>query len=248
MENKYVIAVIVVLVILVGGYLALNSSGAIVSATGESVLKVNPDKASVYLTIETRDKSAETAKVKHDEIVMKTEDSLISLGFDKDSIRTVSYNIYPDYDYSNGKQNQKGFIVYQQIVIETKDFDKVGKIVDSAVNSGALISYINFELSQEKQNEYKAQALEEAGKDAKLKAEATAKGLGKNIGYLVSVKNEEFNYGPVIYYQKSFAVGEAGVSDIAVANADARSAALSLSPSEIDVRAVLTVEYKVRNF
>jgi predicted transposase YbfD/YdcC len=42
------------------------------------------------------------------------------------------------------------------------------KVIDSGVDAGALLQYINFELSNDKQNEYKAQALREAGEDAKV--------------------------------------------------------------------------------
>ena len=153
-----------------------------------------------------------------------------------------SYNIYPDYeyDYSTGKRTEKGFVAQQSIEVKTRNFDKVAGIVDASVDSGALISWINFELSDEKQSELKAQALKEAGEDAKKKAEATASGLDKKLGKLVSVKGEEFNYGPYQYFAAS------GSTDAVKAGAEAKDAALNLGPKDVEVTATVTVEYALK--
>ena len=58
MDNKILVALLVVGVILVGGYLAYTS-GPIVSAQGTSTLKAQPDEVSVYISIETRNVSAQ---------------------------------------------------------------------------------------------------------------------------------------------------------------------------------------------
>lgn len=239
MENKIVIAVIVLAILAVGGYLAINTTAAVVTAQGTSVLEVMPDKVSINLNIEARNKTAQEAKDEHDKILDDLIVALFRIGIDRDDIKTVNFNIYPEYDWSEGKQEQKGFIATQQIIVETTDFDKVAAIVDASIDAGALVSYINFELSEEKQNEYKAKALEEAGKDAKRKAEATASGLDKKLGSLVSVKSQDFNYGPYPYF-----VAEAGRASVA----DAKQAAISITPTDIEVRATIEVEYKLRSF
>ncbi len=239
MENKIIIAVIVLAILAVGGYLALNTTAAVVTAQGSSVLEVMPDKVSVNLNIEARNETAQKAKDAHDKILNDLIVALFVAGVDREDIKTVNFNIYPEYDWTEGKQEQKGFVASQQIIIETNDFDKVAGIVDASIEAGALVSYINFELSEEKQNEYKAKALEEAGKDAKRKAEATASGLGKKLGSLVSVKSQDFNYSPYPYF-----VARADASSVA----EAKQAAISISPTDIEVRAAIEVEYKLRSF
>ena len=240
MENRNIVIFLVIAVILVGGYLAYSSTGTLVSATGQSSIEVMPDEVSVYLTIQTTDKDAQTAKQMHDEIVDKVIIELLKTGLERKEIKTDNYNMYPDYDWSGGSQRLKGYIVTQNLIVKTNDFDKTAGIVDAGVNGGALVSGINFELSDEKQSELKAQALEEAGKDAKKKAEATAAGVGKNLGALVSVESQDFNYGPVIYYAKAGMEGDS--------SGEARQAAANIAPSDIEVQATVRVQYKLSAF
>jgi uncharacterized protein YggE len=85
--------------------------------------------------------------------------------------------------------------------------------------------------------------LTDAGADAKIKAEATAAGLGKKIGRLISVQSQEFNYpGPLYAYEKAMD------SSVGAANAEAQRVSSSLSPSDIEVSATLTVQYKLSKF
>jgi uncharacterized protein YggE len=104
-----------------------------------------------------------------------------------------------------------------------------------------LVSYINFELSDEKQNEYKKEALKKASSDARDKAEAIALGQGKKIGRLVSLENQEFFYpGPVVYYE-----GATAVASGADAGESAKRAALNISPQEIEITASIKAQYKI---
>ena len=164
---------------------------------------------------------------------------MLRVGIDKDDIKTVNFNRYPEYDFKNGRNEQIGYIARQDIIVETKDFDVVASVVDVSIEAGTLVSYINFELSDEKQSEYKTQALEEAGKDARKKAEATASGLDKKLGRLVSVQSEEFNYIPYRYFEAT-AEGSSATQ--------AKDAAINLAPRDLDVTATIRVEYKLRSF
>ena len=241
MNNKLVIGIIVALIVLAGGYI-LISSGPTVSAIGTSSIKVQPDQVSVNIEVVTRNITAQDAQNMNKDISDKLLTELIKLGFDKSELQFVNYYVNPDYDYTY--QKQKGYIVSQQLVVKTDSVERVPSIVDAAINSGALVSYINFETSQEKQNEYKAKALEEASKDGMVKASSTAAGLGKKLGRLVSVKPAEFNYpGPIMYYDK--ATAEASGANVADS---ARSAALNIKPQDTEISASVTVEYKLSYF
>lgn len=242
MKNEYIIGAIVVAILLVGGYL-FYASGPEVSAQGISSLKAEPDIVSVYLSIESKQTTAQAAKESVDKISSDLVSSLKQLGLSDKEIQQVSYNIYPWQEWTGGKMLDKGFVASQQILVKTKDFTKVAKIVDASIDSGALVSTINFELSPEKESEYKTQALELAGKDARKKAEATASGLGKSVGRLVSVQSQDYSYMPYNYYMKT--ESSAGGASDAVA---VRSAALNLVPRELDVSATINVKYKLSGF
>lgn len=242
--DKRILVGILILGILFAGFFITRSTGAIVSAQGESVIEVIPDKTSVSITIDVKNKTAQSVQESIKQISDKTMLALLSIGIDEKDIELQNYNIYPDYEWTpQGGSREKGFRGNQMIIVKLSDFEKAPEVVDVAVNSGALISYINFELSQEKQNEYKAKALEEAGKDAKKKAESTAAGIGKKIGRLVSIESTEFNYAPWVYYQKSYDSAEA--IDMVAAGSEAREAAISINPKTSEVRASVRVTYKI---
>lgn len=231
------------ILVLVLGYFLVYSGEASVSATGTSVIKAQPDLVSVNINVETRGESAQIAQEKNKEISDKLLLGLIKSGYNSDELKFVNYNIYPEYDWKNGEQKFKGYVAFQQLLVKTENVKKVPEIVDTAINSGALISYINFELSEEKQSEYKKQALEKAGMDAKEKAEATASGVGKRLGRLVSVQSQDFYYGPLNLYDKTLA--EASGGDVVQ---EARNTALNISPQDIEVSATIIVQYKISRF
>lgn len=239
MDTKIIVAIIVAGILLVGGYLYLNS-GAEVSAFGTSNIKVTPDEVSVYLNAEANAESAQMAQAKQNVISDSILNELIKLGIDRKDIQTQSIQVYEDYSWESGKRTFKGYKASQQFVVKSDNFALTGQIVDSAVNAGALVSGINFELSQEKQNEYKKQALEEASKDARSKAKATAEGLGKGLGRLVEVQSQDFGYSPWAYYSNA--------QMDAVGNIEAQKAASNIVPSDRDVTASVSVRYKVSLF
>jgi uncharacterized protein len=240
MKTEYIIGIIVLGLILVGAYM-LDVSSPVVSAQGTSTMRVQPDNAVVYVSIETRNKTAQSAQEAHALIRDAVVSSLARMGIAEKDIQLTGYSIYQEYDWSNGRQTPKGFVASQQIVVRTQHFDELGRIVDRVVENGGLVSSVYFEISPQKQNEYKSQALSNASEDAKDKATATAAGLGKKLGRLVSVQTQDFYYpGPMLYYDKAMESEASGAS--------VRETLANTTPQDIDVNANIVVQYKLRRF
>lgn len=236
-------AIIVALIVIIGAIVGvvLLKSGSVseqtVSASGNYQKAVAPDQVVIYVLVQTRDNiSADNAKNENARISDNVMTALIKAGLEKKDIETEYYNIYPEYDWSDGSQKLIGYVASNSLKITTKDFANAGKIVDGAVNAGALINNINFELSNEKSNEYKAVALAEASKDAKIKAESIAAGLGKSLGKLVSVSANDYNYYPYPIYARSEMAG----------GSDAMKVATDINPQNVDISASATVVYEIR--
>lgn len=220
-----------------GVYLANKySSERTVSATGMADMTVMPDKAIVYLLVQTSDVSAETAKNQNSEISSDVIIALKALGIADSDIETQNYNIYPQYNWSSGTNDIIGYTVSNEIKVSSDDFENVGKIVDAAVDAGATINYINFDLSTEKQNDYKKLVLANASEDAREKAEAIASGLGKNLGSLISVSSSDYNYYPYPLYRAEMA---SGASDL-------KAAVTDISPQKLEVTGSVTVVYAIK--
>ncbi|MEN7981854.1 MAG: SIMPL domain-containing protein [Nanoarchaeota archaeon] len=215
------------------------SSENTVSVEGMAIVKAMPDEIGVYFNIETKGNTSSEAKDANSDILEKLVATLGNQGFGREDIITENYNIYPDYDWTEGKRIDKGFKAIHSIkvMVDSEETDKLGKIIDAGVDAGAGISYINFELSQESQNKYKAEAIKLAAEDAKTKAESVAIGFDKKVGKLVSVNVNDFGYYPWRLYSSSGVTeGDVGL---------AKEAVSSIQPGEKEVSARVTAVYKI---
>jgi hypothetical protein len=248
MENSVKITLIIVSSVLVlaligiYAFIQMGDYGNTVSANGQAVIDAVPDMVSVYFSIQTNGSSAGEAKDRNAEIADEVVTELVKLGLERKQIVTENFNVYPEYSWKEGKQELEGYKATHSIVVEmsSDELDDVGEVVDAGVDSGALISYINFELSHKLQNQYKTEALKIAAEDAKLKAESTALGLDRKLGSLVSVSSQSFEYYPWPIYRAEMDLG-AGM------NAEqAKVAATNIQPGEQEIRASVSVVYKLR--
>jgi len=239
-----IVLVGVVIAILLGAGVITFSKAATLSADGTAEIKALPDEVSVNLRVTAKNASAQVAKDKVSEITDKLQTELIKMGIEQKDIQLENYNVYPWSEWINNRNVDKGFVVEQGIVVKTTNFDKVSGVIDAAIDAGALVSYINAELSEQKVNDYKAQALEQAAKNARVKAESVASGLGKRIGGVVSVQTmQEPYYMPYEYY-RAVSTESFGAADVA----QVKAAAANLAPKESTVSASVQVTYKLKRF
>ncbi len=213
-----------------------------VSVSGSSVIKATPDTVTVYFTVETMGANAEDAKNNNSEVVDEVITNLVKIGLERKEIITENFNVYPDYSWENGRQVSKGYKATHSIKVELSStkMDKVGSVIDAGVDGGATINYINFELSKDKENAYKAQALKEATQDARLKADSMASGLGKSVGEVKSVSAMDFGYSPWPIYNNRGGM-------LMAETADAKAAvATNIQPGSQDVNAQVSVVFEIK--
>ncbi|MSS75305.1 DUF541 domain-containing protein [Candidatus Pacearchaeota archaeon] len=236
MNSSYTITGLVIAIFALGGYLFLGgASGPTVSAVGEVELSALPDEVVIYVAVEGRDKTAQVAQTQMRTISDAVATALRAQGVDDSVIQVQSEQIYQDYSWETGRQVLKGFVASQTIIVRTTETRSVASLVDSVVGAGGLVQSINFELSDAHAASVKADALTAAGKDAERKATALALGVGKGLGSLVSIMNEDYSYVPMVYYARA-----EGASD-----SDAKLAAASLTPRDVSVSARVAVTYRV---
>lgn len=243
LDNSVKITLIIVAGVLILGYMLYSlvptTSANTVTGNGQATIKVMPDLVRVYFNVQTRGETSSEATENNSEIVDDLITELVKQGFERKQIETTNFNVYPDYTWENNKRRENGYVATHSIRIElsTDDIDKIGDVVDAGVNAGAGISYISFELSQDLENQYKAEALELAAKDAKTKAQAVANGLGKDLGKLISTQGNDFNYYPWrIYESQGAATMDA---------AEVKQEATSIQPGEQEVSASVTAVFKL---
>lgn len=243
MENSIKITLIIVgtvlLLAVIGAGIYFNAHpGQTISSNGVAVVKAKPDLVAVYFNVQTNGSTSKEATDKNAEIVDNAITALVKLGFERNNISTENFNVYPDYSWRNSKQEFLGYTATHSLKVEfsTDNSDKIGSAIDAGVNAGAGISYINFELSQGLQNQYKAQALQQATEDARVKAEGIASGLGKKLGKVVSVSSSQFDYYPWPVYAAS------GVANAA----EAKAATTNIQPGQQDISGQVAVVFALK--
>jgi len=206
-----------------------------INVQGTSQLMYKPDQASVFAGISILKPTAQEAQTEANQVINAIIMGLNQLGIPNGSIETQQLSLYEEsVRNENGSIISQGWRAAQMLKIKTTDMTKVGQIVDACVSNGAnQISSINFELSPQKENEYKQAALAEASKNAKAKAETIAASLGVSLGNIKTVVESNAFYLPYAYSLKR------------TSGDDAVSEAAAVLPSEVTVSATVNLEYYI---
>jgi uncharacterized protein len=164
---------------------------------GEGTISVNADTLKLTLGVITDGLELQTAQVENSEAISNVIQAIIKNGIIREDFKTVDYRIEPQYRYEEGKQLFSGYRVTHMLEIKTNQIDAAGRIVDSAVRSGAnSVSSIQFTI--ENSAVYYQHALKLASHDALQKAETLARAFGTSIiriPYLI--EEEQHTSGPI---------------------------------------------------
>ncbi|MCK5217739.1 MAG: SIMPL domain-containing protein [Methanosarcinales archaeon] len=152
----------------------------IVSGTG--TVSMAPDKAIVYLGVETQAAEVVNAQQSNAEKMDTIIKALNEAGIADEDIVTSNYHIYPKRDYEHVDRKIIGYVVSNQLEVTVKDIDTVGKIIDKAVEAGAnTVNNVNFCLSDRKQEDARKKAIENAVYAARSDADTLGEALGVTI-------------------------------------------------------------------
>ena len=182
-----------------------------VSATGDVYAK--PDTAQISLGVKKEAKTVAKAQEEINKINSQLIDELKELGVKEKDIKTTQYGINPRYEYErqSGKRNLVGYSATVNILVKTKDFEKLNQIIDTATNAGAnRLNGLSFVI--EDKDAVLAEARDQAIDKAKDKAKAIVKASGLSLGKLINVSVSDSGYYPVsrVPYGMDMAKGMGG--------------------------------------
>ena len=151
--------------------------------------EIEPDVADISFAVKTTDtKSLQKATQLNKEISDKLLSNLsnmlnVSQG---DYIKTSNYNAAPIYIHSGNKKTLEKYEVSNRVVVHTKSLETLGKMIDTAIDSGATnVDSLNFSLSS--YDNLCNDLLGTAAQKAQTKAKILAKNLGSDIDGVKSV-------------------------------------------------------------
>ena len=187
-----------------------------VSFSGEGKVVTKPDVALVYLSIVTEAATSKAAQEDNSKRSRQVVDYLKKQGIDDKDVKTVGYNIYPQYTYYPQNIYEKsrpprisGYQVNQTLEVKIRDLDKVSSVLDSVVEAGAnQINSFSFQIDDPEK--FKNEARELAIKNAKAKASELKNQLDIRLGRIVNFSEGFGGVPPPIFYKGSEAGGGYG--------------------------------------
>ena len=151
---------------------------------------------------------------------------------DAKDIQTANYYISPQYDWNNGKQTLRSYLVSQNLDVKVRQMDKVSAIIEAAGVIG-LNQVGNLTFAIDNPEALKQQARELAIAQAKEKAESLSKVVGVKLGKIISFSESSNDNQPVpLYAFDKSAVGIGG-------------AAPTVEAGSNEIIIIATVEYEI---
>lgn len=245
MQNKRVIVVAAVLMLLATALLwnGLNAPAAsavsedslrLIRVYGEAELSAAPDRAQIDLGVETSGATAQSAVGENARLMEAVLAALKQMGLQEDQLKTGAYQLYSEREYTEPTRPAgEGRITYRAIntlSITVNKLEDTGKIIDTAVRAGAnQVQSIRFELKDAQA--LQRQALQAATTQAGTKARAIAATANVSIKGIHSIIEESASYTP---FRAAF------MDDMLKQEAAATTPVI---PGDVNVHARVVVEY-----
>jgi uncharacterized protein YggE len=246
---KKVIALVAAAVMSLGVLTASAAASEPVSGKGSLVLngvgkvKADPDMATISIGVDVTAAEAADAQKENAEIMDKVIAALKEKGLEDRDIQTQNYYMNKQYDYNNydemGQPREVGYQVSHVLDVTVTDIEKIGEILDAAVNAGANQTYgVNFTIAN--QEEYYLEALSMALENAKTKADALAKVLKVAISAPSSVVESSYQDIYPVYRDAGPFMNYSTAANQALSN---DGAAIATGKVEVSANVTVTYEY-----
>jgi len=210
-----------------------SSEKSTIQVDGEAVLQVNPDRAEINLGVVTQSPDAKTAATTNAAKLDRVMKELRSSVHQNLPIKTIGYSLSPNYVYpqQGGQPKITGYTANNTVHVETDDLAQAGAIIDVAIKAGAnSVQSLQFVLKDE--TAMQAQALAEAAKKARAKADSIASALGVKVVRIVEVV--EGGQSVVPMQARSFAAQ------------GTMEANTPVEPGTVEVRASVTMKVEIQ--
>jgi uncharacterized protein YggE len=201
-----------------------------VTADGEATAE--PDRATIRVAVTA---SGNDSAAVRDELSAADESvraALTEWGLDEDDIRTDRYGVRESYETRDDPERT----TYQGVhryAVTIDDVDAVGEVIDVAVDAGAdEVQQIEFGLSEEREREVRAAAIENAMANADDDAAVLANSSGLEVTGAYSVSTADAGITPYRVTEDAMAAG-----------GDGGNAATGVETGDVSVQVSVNVVY-----
>lgn len=200
----------------------------------EGKVTVAPDIAITTMGMTAEGKTVAEAQQKNTQVMNSLLEKVKALGVDKADVQTTNYNIFPNYDYTDGKQTIRNYQVNQSVTIKIRDLAKSNQVLALAGEVGANnVSGLQFTIDDREM--YKEKARDLALQKVAEKRNALARSLGVSLRSIVSYNEYEVTGAGDLYKYGMGGTAEASVNS-----------APTVEPGKNEVVMRVTVVFEVK--
>ncbi len=175
-----------------------DESARSVRVSGSASVTALPDRATLSLGVEARNASLDAARRQVSRVSGDFLALCKKLGVADGQVQTTGLNLRPEYRWDGDSREQRfvGYLVQRQLVVALKDLDKLGALIEGAVDSGVnQVSPPALDSSRRKDLQREALAL--AAADARANAQVLADSLDSQLGPVRQIESQENYGGPI---------------------------------------------------
>ena len=168
----------------------------VTAATGEA--QFVPDRAAVYVGVETRAPTAAVAARDNAQRQRAIIDAVVAAGVSREQISTENYSVAPNtrYDQATQRSTVVGYIVSNVVRVEVRRIDQVAGVLDAALAKGAnQINSLDFFASNS--DSARHAAIAQGVARARADAETLARAAGGSLGPLVELSTADAGPRPM---------------------------------------------------
>ena len=218
------------------------------TVSGEGKITAIPDVAQFTFSVITEGgKDIAKLQKENTDKVNKAIDFVKSQGVESKDIKTLNYNLDPQYQYFSCPRPLAGeakpcpppeivgYKINQTVQVKVRDFAKIGAILSGVVDKGANdVSQLSFTIDDptKLQDSAREQAISKAREKAKLVAKAGDFGVGRLLGI-----EEGFGSTPFYKYAQPMAVSF---------DSEGMASTPSIEPGSQEVSVTVTLRYEIR--
>lgn len=171
-----------------------------ITVSGFGSVETPPDRATLMLSIMTRGQTVEALQQETADVVAKVLALAEEMDIPDSRVDTMSSTIHPNYRYDQQRMTQEldGYMASRQMRIVVHDLEKVGELMERAVQTG-VNQVMPPQLESSKSRDAYRDALERAVDDARLNAERLADSLGLELGDAIQITSTNSYQPPVMF-------------------------------------------------
>lgn len=204
---------------------------ALITVTGEGIVRAAPDQAMLMIGVTTQADTAAAAMAANSTALATVLARLTEAGIAERDMQTSNLSINPNWTgYDSGSTPTiSSYVATNQLDVRIRALDSLGAVIDAAVSDGAnTLNGLTFGVTDQTPLLNEARKLAVA--DARARAEVLVTAAGGSLGRLVSVTEGGGYSGPAPMFR-----------------ADQAASAPPVQGGEVGLTSTVTITYEILN-